>query len=350
MVTIWQVAAHSRVMTDESLSLNITSPAELVALIPYWLGYQPQDALVVLAAHGGRVELGCALNADQFDDDETLDDLAGVLRQRVGDAQLIVVGFGKPEPIDEAVARMEIALGAERLDSSMVVSGRRFWLRSAGERPLWSAGHEFDPRSSVAATTAVSAGLQILGSREDVAALVSGRRATTPAVARAWRAASIELAGWSATRRYRALDQLLARVIGEKAQLSTGEYVELGVLAQDLGLRDRAWLSMDSQRAWSHEQLWLAVIDVTPRRYAPPVLCLAGVAAWLSGGGAVFTECLARCEQIDPDYSMAALLREIHDRAVPPSLWKRMGASRESRERRCAEAEAGDRSEEASGR
>ncbi|WP_122031814.1 DUF4192 family protein, partial [Propionibacterium freudenreichii] len=161
-------------MNDHEVHLHITTPDELVALIPYWLGYHPHDNVVILAQRHGRVELGCALTTDQVGQADVLADLADMLSTRVGDAMLMVVGYGPARSTDEAVACVEIALGAQQIDISLVVSDRRFWVRSAGERVEWSPGHRFDPRASVAATAAVSAGLQVLGGRDQVSALVAG--------------------------------------------------------------------------------------------------------------------------------------------------------------------------------
>lgn len=327
-------AAHTAGMNDHEVHLHITTPDELVALIPYWLGYHPHDNVVILAQRHGRVELGCALTIDQVGQADVLADLADMLSTRVGDAMLMVVGYGPARSTDEAVACVEIALGAQQIDISLVVSDRRFWVRSAGERVEWSPGHRFDPRASVAATAAVSAGLQVLGGRDQVSALVAGPGADDRAIADAWRTARQQASAWSPGQREEFLDDCLTRSVDHAEDLSRDELTQLGALVQCLELRDRAWLAMDSVGAWRHQQLWLAVVALTPPSAAAPVLCLTAVAAWLGGGGAVFTECLVRCEQVDPDYSMLAVLREVHDLAVPPSMWKRMGRDRRDRHRR----------------
>jgi hypothetical protein len=49
------------------------------------------------------------------------------------------------------------------------------------------------------------------------------------------------------------------------------------------------------------------------------------MAAWASGAGALLNCCCERLAEVDPDYSMGKLLRDISAQALPPSLWEQMG-------------------------
>ena len=50
-----------------------------------------------------------------------------------------------------------------------------------------------------------------------------------------------------------------------------------------------------------------------------------GMAAWISGAGALLNCCCERLAVVAPDYSMGRLLAEISVRALPPSLWEQLG-------------------------
>lgn len=320
---------------DESVHLSITRPDDLVSLIPYWLGYQPDSQVVVLAVHEGVVELGCSLTHEQLADEELVRGVTEMLHCRVVEPRFLVVGYGEPLSCDEAVARMEIALDPALVTISAVVSGDRYWLRSDGETPGCTPGNRFDPSASVATSTAITAGLQVLGGRDEITAMVAGPGQTTPGSSNEWAKTTDDVATWSRQARMHFLDEHLARVLDSPQLPKADEIVQLAAVVQDMELRDQAWLAMDAARAWRYERLWLHAVSATPDEGAPAVLCLAAVASWLGGGGAVFTECLTRCERLAPSYSMGVLLREIHDHAVPPSLWKRMGETQAMRHQRC---------------
>ncbi len=50
------------------------------------------------------------------------------------------------------------------------------------------------------------------------------------------------------------------------------------------------------------------------------------MAAWISGNGALLNCCIARLEELDPDYGLLDICRDISWRAVHPSLWDAMSA------------------------
>jgi hypothetical protein len=64
------------------------------------------------------------------------------------------------------------------------------------------------------------------------------------------------------------------------------------------------------------------VVTRVPPVLAPAPLCLLGMAAWVSGHGALVNCCWERVSQLDPDYSMAKLLSDIGERGIPPSIWQ----------------------------
>ena len=63
------------------------------------------------------------------------------------------------------------------------------------------------------------------------------------------------------------------------------------------------------------------VVALSPPEVASAPLGLLGVAAWISGDGALLNCCAERLERSDPGYTLGHLLAEISERALPPSLW-----------------------------
>jgi hypothetical protein len=104
----------------------------------------------------------------------------------------------------------------------------------------------------------------------------------------------------------------------------------LGLLVADIGLRDLAWALMSPNNAEDHVRLWGSVVAQVPPTFAAAPLCLLGIAAWLSGDGALLNCCCKRLAQVAPEYSMGRLLAEVSDRALPPSLWQQVGGEMQS--------------------
>ena len=95
----------------------------------------------------------------------------------------------------------------------------------------------------------------------------------------------------------------------------------LAVLALDVRVRDVAWAMMSRAAAADHVRLWSTVVARSPDEVSSAPLGLLGVAAWISGNGALLNCCVERLEHSDPGYSLGRLLADISDRALPPSLW-----------------------------
>jgi Domain of unknown function (DUF4192) len=99
----------------------------------------------------------------------------------------------------------------------------------------------------------------------------------------------------------------------------------LGLLVTEISLRDLAWALLSPTNAEAHVRLWGGVVAQVPPALAAAPLCLLGMAAWLSGDGALLNCCCERLAQVAPEYSMGRLLADVSDRALPPSMWQQMG-------------------------
>ena len=87
--------------------------------------------------------------------------------------------------------------------------------------------------------------------------------------------------------------------------------------AGDRRVRDLAWALITPTNAEDHVRLWGGVVARVPPTVAAAPLCLLGMAAWVSGAGALLNCCCERLTKVDPHYSMGRLLADISERAVP---------------------------------
>jgi hypothetical protein len=91
------------------------------------------------------------------------------------------------------------------------------------------------------------------------------------------------------------------------------------VLLSDLRVRDDAWARMDPAHEGAHIRLWTDVVKGAPADYVPAPASLLAFTAWQSGNGALASVALDRALAAEPGYSMAMLLSEALEAALPPS-------------------------------
>jgi len=336
--------------------LQIRTPQDLLAFVPYVLGFTPADSLVAIALDGDRIVVSARADLpDPADTGAVRGAAASVakLSVRQKPTQVILIGYGQParvQPVlDAAHATVAVAgVPVERFR----VTGDRFYRDDCPDSCCPAEGTPFDPAGSPVAAHAVYAGLEALPDRQalvaqltpvDGPARAAMNAATEGAVARMLAllhpspadpagaapedatkaahtgstpmpdrtsAATVEQAGRQAVtdalRRYQ-----------QGGQLTDDEAAWLSVLLVHLPTRDHAWRHTDS--AEHHVRLWT---DLTrradPQLVAAPASLLA-FAAWRRGDGLRASIALQLARHADPQYSMARLLHQMVQAAIPPS-------------------------------
>ena len=318
-------------------TLAVRSPADLIAAVPYLLGFHPTDSLTVVAMHGSRVVFAARNDLPEPgtpEDEcraEALHLAAIVARQAVDGAT--VIGHGPAERVTPAVLRLGDALDDLRvpvLDALRVTDGR-YWSYLCDEPECCPPGGvPCDPASSVIAAAATYAGQVAFPDRESLAAQlapvdgpawVAMAAATERAVHR--RAELVagcpdEVAEARAVRRAgRVAVRDASRRQRDGGRLGDDDVAWLAVLLTDLPVRDYAWERTDAAD-WQ-VALWTDVLRRVPAEYVPAPACLLAFAAWRAGQGALACVAVARALEADPAYNMAVLLDEVLRYALPPS-------------------------------
>ena len=313
-------------------SLKISSPAELLAAVPYLLGFHPSDSVTVVAFRGGRVHFAGRHDLPPPDSDS--DDaraaaahLAAVVAREAADGA-VVIGYGAPARVTPAVLRTAEAL--RRVDvptfDVLRVTGGRFWSYLCdGDDGCPDEGWPCPPEHSAIAAAATYAGHVALPDRDTLVAQLApvGGAAMAAATVRARERLSgladrdagvgrrVHRAGRTAVRdaerRYRS-----------GGRLSDDEVAWLGVLLADVAVRDYAWerVGLDPWQL----TLWTDVVRRVEPAYVPAPAALLGFAAWRSGVGALAWAAVERSLEQDPAYGMAQTLREILTYAVSPAM------------------------------
>jgi hypothetical protein len=172
-------------------SIRLRSPGDVVAVLPYQLGYHPHDSLVVVALRDRavvlveRVDLPTAAAAD-----EAAQVVVPPLLREDPDAVLLVAyetSAGDGRPGLEAVRRELVEAGITVLDRMVVRGGRWFAVDCVTGCCPPDGSPVPSPADTPAVAEFVGRGISPLPGRGALAALVAADPGRTPAVARALR-------------------------------------------------------------------------------------------------------------------------------------------------------------------
>jgi hypothetical protein len=218
-------------------------------------------------------------------------------------------------------------LGNHELSDVLYVGHGRWWSLSCAEDCCPLTGTPFDLSSHPLSAAAVFAGLGTRANRQELEASVSGppqqELARLQGLAKTLDIQREHLDDPGAAARL--MTSLVDAAMSDPAVLDERNCLLLGLAVTDLHIRDLAWALIGLANAEKHVRLWGGVVAQVPPTLAAAPLCLLGMAAWASGAGALLNCCCERLAEVDPDYSMGKLLRDISAQALPPSLWEQMG-------------------------
>ena len=316
--------------------VRISTPAGLLAVIPFLLGFTPTDSLVVIGSANplGRIRVALRYDLPDPPDAELAGEIAAhatavLARQHATSA--VITGYGPGRlvtPVADAVRQAAARTGVILRDV-LRVEGGRYWSYLCREPSCCpSDGVQFEAAGHPAARLLTGVGLAVLSGRAELAATiapVTGAEAEAMAEAtrRAERAGTRLIAGGGPA----ALDAPgLAAVRSAIEVYRRGGSVTaavghawLALVLTRLRIRDDAWARMDPAHHREHGRLWTGLVRRAQPGYVAAPACLLAVTAWQGGDGALANVALDRALADHPGYSMALLLRDALASGVPPS-------------------------------
>ncbi|HEY0000524.1 MAG TPA: DUF4192 domain-containing protein [Actinoplanes sp.] len=281
-------------------TIIVRSPAELIAVIPYLLGFHPTHSIVVIGVDGPLVTFGARHDLSP-PDDQDITDLAAVIASQPARA-VVLVGYGPAASVTPMIQRLSHALAAAAVpicDSLRITEGRWWSYLCADPQCCPVEGQLCPPPGNPIAAAAVYQGQVALPDRQALVAQVAAvtgeeRLAMAAATARA----RDQLSG------YRAKDQPLVEITGRRVsragraavrsaerrhragkRLSDDEVAALGLLLADDSVHDYA-LNRSEFQEW-RIGLWTEVLRRVEPAYVGPPACLLAFTAWQGGRGAL---------------------------------------------------------------
>lgn len=318
----------------EPTRLRVRQPADFLALIPYLLGFHPSESVVVVLSAGGRVLLTARMDLPPPALAELLAEQLAELSVQHGADEVVLAAYGERAADTREVLERLLQEVAVPVREAVLVSGGRWWSLTCLSTCCPPQGTDYDPTSHPLAAEAVYAGMSVQTSRGELQRQVSG-----PAEAEEIRleGLAVEVArrtrGLTRSERATLIAETVRRCCTDEQAPDEDDCLLLAVLAADLVVRDVAWAMVERDEAEEHLRVWARTVAKAPAVMALGPLGLLGVTAWIAGKGALQNCCAERMQQLDPRYTLTALLDDISDRALPPRYWDEMaeGMRREVR-------------------
>ena len=313
-------------MTAETI-LTVGTPAELIATLPFVIGFHPADSIVIVGVHGKTIVFAARhdLPAPGTPAAEVRRDaaVAATMVAGQGVTGTAILGYGVPERVTPTVLRVAEALeraGLQVLDQLRVTDGRYWSYHCLDPDCCPDEGWECLPPHSSIAAAATFSGAVALPDREALAAQLATVPSPAPSGAALKRLESLTGHGVDFGGEVRRAGRVAVRGAERRYQagktLTDQEVAWLGALLAYLPIRDYAWGRTGEEDWWV--ALWTDVLRRVEPAYAPAPACLLAFAAWRNGSGPLARVALERAVAVDPGYSMAGLIDEMLNLALHP--------------------------------
>lgn len=309
--------------------LTLTSPTDVLAAVPYLLGFHPTSSLVVIGLADSRVKVVTRWSLPL--PSGTLDAVLPLFeREEVTD--IVIVGYGPGAlvtPSVDEIRRLATEAGV-RVGEALRTHEGRYWSYVCDVAACCPAqGTAYDVSTSQIAAEATVHGLVALPDREALegaVAPVTGpvrvamRRATADAIAefRSGLMTAADLHAYAASFVSDGLERVHSALRAHEAgeRLDDLDAARLGLALTVMRVRDEAWTLMTD----SHDTLWKDLTRRLDPRFTPPAASLLAMASWRTGNSIQATVALERALTIDPGYSMAHLLMHALQNLLSPEL------------------------------
>jgi hypothetical protein len=326
--------------------LSVRGPQDLLRVLPYVLGFHPDESLVVVGLHGGHLVFAARCDLADTASPGLVDRLVHAV---VGaDAtEVIAVVYADDEvssepprlPYGDVVAKLGEAaehVGLVFVDA-LLLHRRRWWSYCCADERCCPQGQLVDEHAPSALEAAATvAGMVALPDRAALEAQLDPipmpeRQALQELLGRHENDAFEAVLNGQAQRRRRSVVRALfaaaRRADVGGVSLSDDQVARFGVALSDVDIRDSLWVAIDERRLDGRE-LWRLLARRLPTPYDAAPLFLVGWSAWRDGNGALASVAASRALVSDPHYTAADLLLAALAAAVNPRRLPRIRPAR----------------------
>lgn len=322
--------------------VTVSSPADILGILPHRLGFHPSESLVSIALAGPRRRDRLVMRIDLPDpghDLEVAREIGDRLRRSGADAAFLVCYSDAPAPAHGLLrapllrtVRAELRRrGIDVVDSLLVRDGRWWSYICVDEVCCPSTGTPLPesptPAASFYAAEAVGQGAVVLADRQALEASIEPDPGA-PALAE-------EARRWAEGRLGLALADGVAGLraqVGEEVDELARSWADGDCTIEDrslatvlLGLQSRDVRDSVMTRVLDHDPrvlatLFTAIARRTPDAEGAPVCTVLAWFAFAAGNGALAVMAAQRALRAEPGYAMAELILAGVDAMQPPSV------------------------------
>jgi hypothetical protein len=317
---------------------TLTSPHDLLAAIPFLIGYHPENSLVLVSLKNGAIGMAMRVDYPEALPAGGYDLLASHLEREESDAALLVAYLpsGRTDG-EEVLCAVEAALDRVQIkvqESIYIRNGRYRSILCKDRICCPMEGTQVPPIStSRIAAENVVAGLPMPFA--NLHSLAESLSSLPLANESNWIALVSTFSPGSADEKAEAINIFqrdgAAAVIDLAKNFSPDKTEEVGELAarvlgrlQDIQVRDFALGCHDDESLERYWTAWVHLLRIAPRGYIAPVASLCAALAYERGDGALANCALDLALQDEPSYSLALLLRRVFTAGWPRASFAAM--------------------------
>jgi hypothetical protein len=305
--------------TQAGAVFKARTPEDLLAVVPAVLGFHPEESLVMLT-FGGRRSFHARVDLPEEPGHVgAVDDmlLTPALRHRPETVLFVAYSADAVRGASTALQASDaFAAHGFAVIKPLRSDGASWFHVGRGEDPGQAEPHPYDVRAHALTAQSVLDGRVTLASRAAVAASVAADPVAAEAVLEAW-LAQLEASGADQDE----VPSLVARGLARAPGLADVEVARLAHACLDPEVRDAAWCGLQRESVEAQLDFWREVVVRTPDVLVAGVASVLGFAAWLAGHGALAWCAVDRASAADPDCTLARLVADLLQAAVPPTAW-----------------------------
>lgn len=339
----------------EEPPLKLHYPGDVLAAVPFVLGFEPANSLVAISLRGRRQRVGLVMRTDypaeadlELFEHAALNMAAHLQRDEARGVILVAYPpasamVQEERPADAALAILErAALDSEiAVREALLVTGGRWWSTRCKDgsccpvagTPLTALG-----QSRVAAEVVVRGGPMPFASESElIASLAHHDSLLAQCLAQAIEERVNELLEHTSKEEIQQIRSAQVAALDEcfslwcqsqgNTQMFAGRMrlladVVIGV--QGVMLRDYALGIHSDQSLDQAVALWRWLLTLAPEGTVSPIACLTAATAYESGDGALAQRALDRAFVDSPDDSLAHLLRRVFTAGFSPRTFAQM--------------------------
>ena len=298
---------------------------DVVAAVPHVLGFHPAESVVMLVS--GSRSMGARIDLPETAEEceAAVEAMCRAAAAAVPEVAFLVVyseGGGAVGQIAGAAAGMVTALLGVPCRGVVVTAGGAGEVSEGGRLlgPMVAVDHTSHRFSAEAV---LHGRPSPLGGREALRDRVSAVGEPLAGVDEAARRlAAVSPEGLRPEARW--LLEAFERAVSGGPGLSDVEAARVMAGVAMVPLRDVVWSAITRERAEAWVEVLGSLLRRAPDQAVPPLATLLGIAAWLTGDGALSWCALDRSAEVDPTYSLANTVANVLEAGLPP--WRALEA------------------------